>query len=148
MPRKKKVSPPETLWALASLPTLPARRYREFPQQWGLYFVQTPWARRVLYVGMTTDTFRSRWRNHHRLRQAIAANAVVTFWHPGSAITETELRSLEAQSIRFWRSPWNNTAKPMKIPFWLCDAIAFCRNLPVVAAIGLGLVLLAKVVLG
>ena len=93
---------------------MPISERSQFPELPGLYFVMPPMGYRFepLYVGITTTTFRERWRNHQRTPQAEANNATVYFW-PCRA-SEAKLLELEREAIAYYRPRWNGTDVPKK----------------------------------
>ena len=122
---------PLILWLL---PSMSAADYEQFPaDRSGVYFVRGPMGR-VLYVGITTQSFRSRWARHHRLGQAIAADASVSFW--AVDCSESQLRALERRAIARYQPPWNDSPVPIPWPLWVWQLWGIVQVLPVLLIVG------------
>jgi hypothetical protein len=122
---------PPILWLL---PSKPAHQYQKFPAYGGgLYYVRSQFGR-VLYVGMTSQSFRDRWADHHRLGQAIAANADVSFWYLPDC-SARQLLEIEHSEIQRLNPSWNGTPAPWPAPLWIWDLLGAIRSLPVLLAL-------------
>jgi hypothetical protein len=116
------------------LPSRQATDFAKFPaDRGGVYFVRGPLGR-VLYVGITTQSFRQRWANHHRLGQAIAAGAVVHFW--ALDCSESRLRALERRAIARYKPPWNDSPIPPTLPLWVWHLWGLAQLLPILLILG------------